>query len=285
MSVSLKNGIMLREMGIRTRESIRAGGLRADRDRARPVTVESFDYRSGQVVDRHGHGVCQLIYAVQGVMVVATSAGQWIVPATRAVWVPARIEHSIRMVGRVRMRTAYVHPTAAPGLPEHCGVVAVSPLLKELLLAAAGIRPPYARNSRESRLTRVLLDELIELSSLPLGLPYPRDPRLRIIHETLVNRPDDRTTLAGWAGHIAVDPKTVHRLFLKETGMTFQQWRQQARLLAALEHLARGERVLDVAAMVGYDSPTAFSTMFRRALGKTPHEYFAAPPSGGTTTG
>lgn len=274
---------MLREMGIRAHESIRVDGLRADRDRARPVTVESFDYRSGQVVDQHGHSVCQLIYAVQGVMAVATTTGRWIVPATRAVWVPAGIEHSIRMVGRVRMRTAYVHPTAAPGLPEHCGVVAVSPLLKELVLAAAAIRPPYVWDSREGRLMRVLLDEVTELPSLPLGLPYPQDPRLRIIHETLVNRPDDRTTLAGWARHIAVDPKTVHRLFLKETGMTFQQWRQQARLLAALEHLARGERVLDVASMVGYDSPTAFATMFRRALGRTPHEYFSASPGGDRT--
>ena len=266
-------------MGISNWQPFLAGALGADSEQMPPVTVESFDYHSGEVVEKHGHAVCQLIYAVQGVMVVASKGGQWIVPATRAVWMPVGFEHSIRMVGHVRMRTAYVHPTAASSLSERCSVVAVSPLLKELLLAAAEIRLPYAWDSREGRLMRVLLDEVTELPSLPLGLPCPRDPRLRIIHDTLISRPDDRTTLVGWAKHVSVDPKTVHRLFLKETGMTFHQWRQQARLLVALERLARGERVLDVAVIVGYSSPTAFSTMFRRVLGKTPHEYFDALPT------
>lgn len=209
----------------------------------------------------------------------AATAGQWVVPATRAVWIPSGVEHSVRMVGQVRMRTAYVRPRVVPDLPEECSVVAVSPLLRELLLAAVEIPLPYGMDSRGGRLMRVLLDEIIALPSLPLGLPYPRDPRLRVMHETLIDRPDDRTTLVGWAKHIGIDPKTVHRLFLKETGMTFHQWRQQARLLVALERLAKGERIIDVAAMIGYDSPTAFSTMFRRQFGKPPSEYFAASRS------
>lgn len=276
MPVSLQYGMILREMGIPIAESPDRAATRADRVREPPVAVESFDYRSGEGVDQHGHCACQLIYAVQGVMVVATTAGQWVVPTTRAVWVPAGVEHSIRMVGQVRMRTAYVRPGVVSGLPERCGVLAVSPLLRELLLAAAAIGPGYGWDSREGRLMRVLLDEVAELPSLSLGLPYPHDPRLRIIHETLISRCDDRTTLTAWAEHVGVDPKTLHRLFLKETGMTFRQWRQQARLLSALECLARGERVIDVAAMVGYSSPTAFATMFRRQFGKTPSEYFAA---------
>lgn len=267
---------MLREMGIPSRETDPAA-VHTDGERARPVTVASLDYRSGEVIDRHGHAVSQLIYAVQGVMAVATTAGRWLVPTTRALWVPAGIEHSIRMIGRVSMRTAYVDPATLASLPKRCGVVVVSPLLKALLLAASEIRAPYGWQSREGRLITVLLDQITELPSLPLGLPYPHDPRLRIIHQTLISRPDDRTTLADWAARVGVDPKTVHRLFLEETGMTFRQWRQQARVLAALEHLARGERVLDVAAMVGYGSPTAFATMFRRVLGQAPSDYFAAP--------
>lgn len=264
-------------MGTPSGTSLGAEALGAGHDPAVPVSVASLDYGSGQEVDRHGHYACQLICAVQGVMVVTTAAGQWVVPTTRAVWVPAGVEHSVRMVGQVRMRTAYVRPATVSGLPERCVVVAVSPLLRELLLAAARIRLPYGWDSRQGRLMKVLLDEVNELPSLPLELPFPQDPRLRLIHETLISRPDDRTTLAAWARYIAVDPKTVHRLFLKETGMTFREWRQQARILSALELLARDERVIDVAAMVGYASPAAFSTMFRRQFGQTPSQYFAMP--------
>ena len=78
----------------------------------------------------------------------------------------------------------------------------------------------------------------------------------------------------GWARRLGVDVKTIQRLCARELGMTFGQWRQQARLLHALERLARGEKVLDVALALGYESPSAFATMFKRQFGETPSAYF-----------
>ncbi|MGH8445677.1 MAG: helix-turn-helix domain-containing protein, partial [Solimonas sp.] len=136
------------------------------------------------------------------------------------------------------------------------------------------VTQPYAADSRAGRLMGLLIDELRTLPTLPLHLPQPGDPRLRRICEQLLRAPDDSSTATQWAQRLHVDAKTIQRLFARETGMSFGRWRQQARLLAALERLARGERVLDTALALGYASPAAFATMFKRQFGVVPSTYF-----------
>jgi AraC-like DNA-binding protein len=239
-----------------------------------PVTGKAVDYPSGHVVATHRHPTAQLIHAVQGVMVVGTESGQWVVPPTRGLWMPAGVDHRIRMVGEVQIRTVYIRPDASPDLPLECEVVAISPLLRELILAAVGITGPYESDSREGRLMRALLDQLSLLPSLPLRLPQPADPDLLIICAAIDRQPDDPSTLQAWAGRLGIDAKTIQRRFARQTGMTFGQWRQQARLIKALEQLASGVKVVDVALNLGYGSPSAFATMFKRQFGETPSAYF-----------
>jgi AraC-like DNA-binding protein len=241
-----------------------------------PVTALGIDYASRAQVPPHRHEVCQLIYAIRGVMVVSTAAGQWVLPATRAVWLPARIEHAIRMAGPVAMRTLYIQPGVARGLPGQCAVVAVSALLRELIAEATRIALPYRMQSRDGRLMKLLLDEIVQMQALPLSLPSTRDPRLRRIEDAIKRQPDDQTTASQWARRLGVDARTVQRLFQRETGLTFARWRQQARLLRALELLAKGERIVDIALEVGYRSPTAFSTMFLRQFGCSPSAFFSS---------
>jgi AraC-like DNA-binding protein len=244
--------------------------------RGLPVTAMALDYGPSDRVRRHQHPVGQLIYAVRGVMVIRTEMGQWIVPTTRALWMPGSMTHEIRMVGHVRMRTIYVRPSASTDLPADCAVVAVSPLLNALIVEAVNVRVPYPQHSRDGRLMRLLIDEIVQMPTLPLNLPYPSDPRLQVIHERIMKTPDDPSTAADWAKTFRIDPRTIHRLFVRDTGLTFGQWRRQARLVAALEMLARGERIIDIALAVGYTSPTAFSTMFHRQFGAPPTAYFGA---------
>jgi AraC-like DNA-binding protein len=239
-----------------------------------PVITRLVDYPAGHVIERHVHARGQLVYAVHGVMMVDAEGGQWIVPPTRAIWMPAGTAHLIRCIGVVHMRSLYVRPDAAPQLPARAHAVGVSPLLRELILAAGEIGTPYTPDSRDGRLMRLLLDELHALPVLPLYLPHPADARLRRICERLSARPDDVSTLADWGAALGVDVKTIQRLFARETGMTFGQWRQQARLLHALERLALGDKVVEVALALGYDSPGAFATMFRRQFGETPSAFF-----------
>lgn len=249
---------------------------------AMPVTGKAIDYDADFCVVRHSHPNAQLIHAVRGVMVVSTAGGQWIVPPTRGIWMPAGTTHWTRMIGEVHMRTLYIRPDAAPGLPDDCRAVAISPLLRELTLEAIRISQPYAEDSRAGRLMRLLLDEVSLLSTLPLHLPQPNDPRLLVICNAISATPDSRSTLDDWATRLAVDVKTIQRLFARETGMSFGQWRQQARLLTALEQLASGAKVVDVALNMGYASPGAFATMFKRQFGVAPSAFFKSaeePPT------
>ena len=239
-----------------------------------PVTAMAADYQPGDVTSRHQHPHAQLIHAVHGVMVVSTDEGQWIVPPTRGMWMPGGTQHWIRMVGQVQMRTAYIRPDAAPGLPRRCTVLGISPLLRELILAAIDVPLPYAADSRDGRLMRLLLDEVVLVPTLPLHLPHPADAGLRQICDAIIATPDTSLTLADWGERLGVDPKTIQRRFARETGMTFGQWRQQARLLAALERLAAGSKVVDVALDLGYESPSAFATMFKRQFGVPPSAFF-----------
>ncbi len=239
-----------------------------------PVLTRSTDYPEGHVIDWHVHARGQLVYAVHGVMMVAAQGGQWIVPPTRAIWMPAGVSHLIRCVGVVHMRSLYIRPDAAPQLPPLAQAVGVSGLLRELILAATEIERPYAADSRDGRLVRLLLDDLHTLPVLPLHLPQPADERLRRICARIVGQPDDVSTLADWSAALGIAAKTIQRLFARETGMTFGQWRQQARLLHGLERLALGDKVVDVALALGYDSPSAFAAMFKRQFGETPGAFF-----------
>jgi AraC-like DNA-binding protein len=239
-----------------------------------PVFTRATDYPEGYVADWHEHARGQLVYAVRGVMMVAAEGGQWVVPPTRAIWMPAGVAHLVRCVGVVHMRSLYILPDAAPQLPARPQAVGVSPLLRELIQSAVGIEPPYTPDSRDGRLMRLLLDELYALPVLPLHLPQPADERLRRICARIADQPDDVSTLADWAVALGIDVKTIQRLFARETGMTFGQWRQQARLLHGMERLALGDKVVDVALALGYDSPSAFAAMFKRQFGEPPSAFF-----------
>ena len=241
---------------------------------ALPVTALAEDYVDGHVTPAHRHPNAQLIHAVRGVIVVSTESGQWIVPPTRGLWIPPAVAHSTRMVGAVQMRTAFISPAAVPDLPAVCVVLKISPLLRELILATIDIAIPYTRDSRAGHVVQLLIDEIQQLPSLPLHLPLPTDPRLRTICDSISRAPDDGTTVNAWAQRLQIDPKTIQRLFLRETGMTFGQWRTQARLLIALQRLAAGDKVLDIALDLGYDSPTAFATMFKKQFGVSPSRFF-----------
>lgn len=245
----------------------------------RPVVGYAADFPSGHEIRRHRHAAGQLIYAASGVMTVRTAAGRWVVPPERAVWVPPRVPHAIRMTGFVRMRTLYLDGDARAALPTTCAVVQVRPLLRELVLAAVALPQPYPPAGRAARLVAVLLDEIEAAREAPLHLPMPRDPRLRAITERLLADPADKRPLGAWARTAGASTRTLARLFPRETGLGFAHWRQQARLLRALERLAAGEPVTTVALDLGYDGPSAFIAMFRSRLGTTPGRYFADPPT------
>ena len=231
----------------------------------------------GGRVPVHSHGWDQLVYAVQGVMTVATSQGSWVVPPQRAVWLPADARHRIDAPGPLALRAVWFPPRCVRSLPRRCCVVGVPPLLRELIVRL--LRGPAAdRPARRRRIEEVVLDLLEELPQEPLTLPMPRDPRARRLAELLARHPEDRRSLDALAPEVGASPRTLQRCFLSEAGIPFRHWRQQLRLHRALVLLAEGTPVTAAAAQVGYESPSAFVAMFRQALGTTPGRYFREEP-------
>jgi AraC-like DNA-binding protein/mannose-6-phosphate isomerase-like protein (cupin superfamily) len=240
------------------------------------VVIRSMavSYSSGYALPAHTHDWHQLIFASEGVMNIHTGVGSWVVPPQRAVWVPAGIEHSVEMSGTVSMRTLYFR-RGPRSLSAECSVVNVPPLLRELILHAVRIGMLSRTVASHRRLAGVILDQLTAVPTLPLQLPMPRDPRARRVTEMLLRSPDHSGSLNDLTKEAGASKRTLERLFHAETKMTFGRWRQQLRLLHALRLLAAGASVTEAASSSGYDSTSAFISMFKKALGTTPRRYYA----------
>lgn len=221
----------------------------------------------------HAHARAQLIHASEGVLSVHTPEGRWVIPPQRAVWVAPGVAHKVSSKRSFLLTTLYAAPDFALVSGRSC-VVAVDPLVYELLIAAAEFGPDYALGGAEERLIAVILDRLPPLPLAPFHLPQPRDARLRRMTAALATQPARNETLGELAASANLPPRTAARLFVKETGLTFGQWRQQLRLLAALEKLGAGESVTAVALDVGYADISSFISIFKAAFGQTPARYF-----------
>jgi AraC-like DNA-binding protein len=239
----------------------------------RPFAGMAKDFPDGFWIEPHSHPRAQLTWALSGVVTVTAARGSWVVPPNRALWIPAQTRHAIRMSGAVAMRAIYVDPAVAGAAGAECKVIPVSPLLRALMLELVAAPLDYDESGRIGHVAALLLDEIRVLDALPLHIPMPRDRRLSRLCEALLRDPGRRDTLDQWALLAGASSRTLARLFDRETGMRFVDWRHQVRLAEALARLAQKQDVAAVARAVGYDSASAFSAMFRRTLGRTPREY------------
>jgi AraC-like DNA-binding protein len=244
------------------------------------LTALAFDFKHGETIQEHLHPEDQLVYATRGVMTVRTGEGTWVVPAQRAVWIPARTPHSISMSGAVSMRTLYLRARLVKKLPRACCVVNISPLLRELILQACQTQKISRRTRRARHLIDLIIDQLETLQTMPLQLPTPSDPRaLRVAH-ALQRAPGNNSSLEKICASAGASRRTIERLFHLETSLSLGKWRQQLRLMKSLELLAAGAKITHAALEAGYSTPSSFIAMFRGALGVTPRQYFAGARNG-----
>lgn len=246
----------------------------------RPVRVRAHAMPADTHFEPHRHAWAQLAYCATGIVQVTASPDDakademtYIVPPSRAVWIAPGAMHAVTVREAAQLRTLYVDASATPAGWQGCRVIVVSPLLRELIQALdAPITP-----SREALLAALVQDELARAATQPLGVPLPHaqtgDKRLRALCEAVLRAPGERATLADWAAGTGASERTMARLFREELGVSYQQWRQQAVLAHALPLLARGRPVSEVAAASGYASDSAFSAMFKAAMGQSPSRF------------
>jgi AraC-like DNA-binding protein len=249
----------------------------------RPVRVRARSLPADMHFLPHRHPWAQLAYCATGIVQVTASPNDgladevtFIVPPSRAVWIAPGATHSISVREAARLRTLYLDASTTPQGWHGCRVIVVSPLLRELIHALDAPLPA----PREAMLAALVQDEITYAETQSLGVPMPHaqtgDKRLRALCEAVLQAPSERATLAEWAADTGASERTMARLFREELGVSYQQWRQQAVLAHALPLLARGAPVSEVAAASGYASDSAFSAMFKAAMGQSPSRFSAA---------
>jgi AraC-like DNA-binding protein len=240
-----------------------------------PAVAHKLDFADHEAeVPVHVHRKGQLILALHGAVTCIAGNEIWIVPPNCGVWVPGGVPHSARATANARLNYLFVEPGSAT-LPESSCTLSVSPMIREMVDRLARERADYLAGSHPARIARVILDELAQMPSERLNLPISNNPKIRAMADALTIKPSDRSTLSNWAKRLAMSDRSLARLLIHETGLTFGRWRQQLHLVVALRELATGETVQNVAAQLGYESVNAFITMFKKALGSTPAQYFA----------
>jgi len=210
------------------------------------VLVATFAMPPDSRYTRHNHDDHQLAWAADGVLTVVTDAGTWVLPSTRALWIPAGAEHETIADGRTTMTSLYLNP-------DRCAIgwtrpqpVAVDPLMAQLINYLAAVT---LTSDGRARAEAVLFDLLEPVATATIDAPIPQDARAR----------------------------TLARAFRADTGLGFDRWRTLTRLQAALHELAAGTPVTNVARHVGYQTTSAFVAAFRRETGLTPGAYFYPP--------
>jgi AraC-like DNA-binding protein/mannose-6-phosphate isomerase-like protein (cupin superfamily) len=236
----------------------------------RPLAAMSKTFASGHEIAPHHHPRDQFVYSTTGVMRVRTRTEAWIVPPDRAVYLPAKTEHSISVRGTVTMSTLYIARRPQDDLPAAPTVLEVSPLLRELVLALIDEPVIYDEQGRGGAVALLIYDEIARAPRLPFVLPMPRDPRLLRVCNALLADPASRLTLDGWVDTAGASVRTLARLFEEELGLSFIAWRQRVRFHNALESIIAGESISSVAERNGYRSPSAFSSAFRNVMGHAP---------------
>ena len=227
--------------------------------------------RRSDIAD-HEHGSDQLIYATRGVMEVTSGQKLWMIPPYFGLWVPARTVHRIRMPESVSMRTIYLRRGLA-GLPDTCRVLNVRPLLRELIVDIVQRGQLSVKDPVHQALRSLLIAELTSAFSIATTVSLPKDPRAIAIARQLVANPGLRMPLSTLCASAGVGVRTLERLFRKETGLDFESWRRQLRLMRAVEMLIGSRSVKEVAFAVGYRQPSAFVAAFRSVYGTTPKRW------------
>ncbi|MFN3546488.1 MAG: AraC family transcriptional regulator [Mesorhizobium sp.] len=240
------------------------------------VVATARDYPDGHRVSPHSHRRAQLLHALSGVVLISTAQGRWIVPPDHAMWIPAGVAHSVEMIGEVRMRSAYVLPGAASDLPSALHVLAMTGLMRSLVVEAVDLQAEGSADERAAAIMRLILLEIPRLPVRPFALPLPSDERLARLCRAFLESPTPHVTIDEWADRAGMSRRGFTRAFQRETGLSLSLWRRQATLLAALPRLSSGVSVTTVALDLGYDSAPAFTTMFRQMLGVSPRGYLAA---------
>ena len=233
------------------------------------IAAEIGEHDSGV----HQHRKAQLLYSSAGCMRFNLADTQVVLPPTRAAWLPAGVVHQVTMRDVVAYRSLYFEPETVASLPDKVTIFRVNPLLKALIDTMSFWPWDKSRHSQHNAFA-LLIEELLHADAENLSLPLPKDKRLQTWLKQLQQQQKIPASLKDMAIEIGASERTISRIFSNETGMAYQAWRQQWRLLSAIEQLAAGASVAQVGFNLQFSSDSAFISFFKQYTGTTPAQYF-----------
>ncbi|MDT3432474.1 helix-turn-helix transcriptional regulator [Stenotrophomonas maltophilia] len=221
---------------------------------------------------RHQHVRGQLLGAHHGLLRIEAGDLHWLLPAGHVAWIPPLLPHALLGAEAFDGWSLYFNAEACMDLPAVPRIFQPNVLLQAAMMRALSW-PHQALDAAQVRLAGVIADEIAASTPLPLALPQPQDRRLRRIAAALARSPDDLRSVEAWAAASGLSSRSLARRWQAETGMTLSQWRQRLRVLLSLPRLLAGEPVINVALLMGYDTPSSFINVFKREMGVTPARY------------
>lgn len=246
-------------------------------ERSRPVFAAGGEIGGSEefALTTHQHEEGQLIFITKGMLTCEVAQGLYLLTPGSSLWIPPHVEHSVKGAGPLSAYCLFIGKNFTRRLPTGCCTMSVSSLLRELIFRCADISLSEKLSDAEIRLCRVLIDELSAAPLENMHLPMPTDLRLRRIAISLASGPAEKMTVEQWARRINVSERTLARLMLQQTGMTFGRWRQQLHISLSLQWLAEGRTVQNIATDLGYESASSFVAMFRKIMGAPPVKYLS----------
>lgn len=242
----------------------------------RPVYARVEDIRRRTSTHPHSHPWVQLSYASRGVLRIRTAQGLFVAPPQWAILVPPRLEHAVMNTAGTELRSLYIDVASLPASGLACEVLAVSPLLREMIRHFSGLPADYDEAGAQGRFVGVMLDLIHAAPRVAFSLPWPSEPALRELCVEIMKAPHKPLRLELRSAALGISARTLERRFMAHTGMNLRRWRLRARLLQALPLLERGDPVTDVALACGYESTSSFIASFRQFFGTTPGNFSRA---------
>lgn len=238
-----------------------------------PIAVVNRQLDIHAWVESHQHDRGQFIYVNSGVIAIVTEDGRYLVPPEQGIWISAKVSHEVITLTKTELTSLYIENSQGVSFSKQCQILKVSSFLKSLLAEAKKIHSDYQWDNTDGRLLRLIRDKILTASSIDLRLPYPKDKRLREVVSRLQKFPALKTDLNSWGKFVGASVRTLSRIFKKETGITYSDWKQRLNIQIAIKQLYQGESIRNIAAHLGYESSSAFIYMFKKHMSVTPKNY------------
>ncbi len=241
------------------------------------IRTFSARFSPAHVIARHSHSWAQLVYAREGVIAVESENACWIVPTSRAIWIPAGQEHSVKMYGKVFLQTVYFESCTENSINLKCAAYEISPLLRELIAFVCKEGIVRADTHEHCSLIDFLTCQVQKLTPYPLMVPMPSDPRAKQLAYRVIDNPGSCRSLAELCEDCGTSLRTMQRVFSKELGLPLSRWRNQAMMVHAVQLLASERTITEVSFELGFESVSAFIFSFRKYFGISPGQYRSGP--------